>query len=517
MGFSILSINHIAEKNIWDYVINIAGLIIIPLVIYFLSSVYGVRKKERIDKICALNSLSLYCKNLLQEILKLRDNEARRRNALNDYINNPAPENFIKAFYVVRTPTLQYKLTANDYAFTSNQYPALIDLIFEIDSNLKTVTTFITEFNMHSEEAIGKSEENKIRMAKEMLLRLDSFHHNCCIVSYLINQLINAVKIYNTYFFFQDIINLEFSGRMKELLDCATAELDAVYNPAANPWRKTFLENIENPPVKFVFKDILNIIYLKFCGIIDKTKRNFKKKIFAIKIQQDALKIRQAKSSCKPEKIQELHTQYKNILEKFERCKEKLNDAAKMDISLNIQPYKTLMYQINQLISAMKNIFQIIPPERSILLTSEEISQVEINLSFLATNFIPCFNNIFKLLYSYYFPEKDIENINFLSPELNEILDAEYQNKLQAFYKSELYQFIKSYELPFELPEAIQNENGELFVCIKIIPNDKNGIKEVYIYEFLIKTLNLLLNTTLDCYQTIIKCSFIRNSIISNM
>ena len=115
-----------------------------------MSSVYGENKKDRINKIRLLNSLTLYCKNLLQESLKLIQNEARRRNVLQEYISNPTSENFSKAFYLERIPTLQYELFANDYAFTTNQYPPLVDLIFEVNSDLKLVTTAITEFNMHN-------------------------------------------------------------------------------------------------------------------------------------------------------------------------------------------------------------------------------------------------------------------------------------------------------------------------------------------------------------------------------
>ena len=50
MDFSIFSVNNIAEKTLLDYLINIAGMIIIPLVIYFLSSVYQEGKKDREQK-----------------------------------------------------------------------------------------------------------------------------------------------------------------------------------------------------------------------------------------------------------------------------------------------------------------------------------------------------------------------------------------------------------------------------------------------------------------------------------
>jgi len=519
MEFSLFNINHLAEKNFGDYLINILGLIIIPLVIYFLSSVYGVIKKERENRIRALNSLTLYCKNLLQESLKLRNNEARRRNALHDFIKNPSPKNFTKAFYIVRTPSLQYELIANDYAFTVNQYMAVIDLIFEVSSNLKTVTTAVTEFNMLSELAIKQTTDERIKMAKEMLLQLDAFHHHCCILAYIINKLMCAVQIYNSYYFFQDIVNLEFQGRMKEMLDCVEKEMDEFYNPREHQWRVTFIENLENPPVKFSYKDILQIIYLKFCGYVDKNIRIFKKKIYNMKKARTDLKHRNAKSACTAEKIKELNEQYLRILNNYELCKEKLNSLEAINVDLNLQLYKGLMHKLKQMIISMKNIFQILPPERSILLTADEIAQVEINLNFLTTNFIPCFNNIFKFLYLYYFPEKSIEEINFISPELNKIIDKNYQTHLQNFYNSELYNFIEAYdysisnELPFELSGALIDDKEEFCVGIKIIPNqiaNENGIKEVYIYDYIIKIMQLLTETTNDAYETILKCSKIQ-------
>ena len=110
-------------------------------------------------------------------------------------------------------------------------------------------------------------------------------------------------------------------------------------------------------------------------------------------------------------------------------------------------------------------------------LSVEEINQIEINTNFITTNFIPCLNNIFKFLYLYYFPNENIEEINFISPELNKILDINYQEKMQAFSKSELYKFIEAYdysisnELPFELVKGLPDDENR-YVGIKIIPND---------------------------------------------
>ena len=518
MDFSIFSVNNIAEKTLLDYTINIAGMIIIPLVIYFLSSVYQEGKKDREQKIQILNSLTLYCKNLLQEVLKLRNNEERRRNTLNGYIQNPLPENFTKAFYVVRTPSLQYELYTNHFDFTTtHQYFSIVDLIFEINSNLKTITAFITEFNLNSELALKTSKDESIRIANEMLLQLDFFRHQCSILSYIVYQLIRAIKIYNSYYFFQDIINIDFKGKMKQLLDEVQIELDSVYNPKDYEWRNTFIENIENPPVNFTYKDILKNIYLKFCGYIDKKKRLLKQELYEIWKNKEWERLNSVKTLCLPEKIQELNSKYNKILENFSLCEENFHSVETIG-DVNIQLYKGLMKKLNQMITSMNNIYAIFPPERTIMLTFEEINQIEINTNFITTNFIPCLNNIFKFLYLYYFPNENIEEINFISPELNKILDINYQEKMQAFSKSELYKFIEAYdysisnELPFELVKGLQDDENR-YVGIKIIPNDiaiKNGIKEVFLHEFVIKSINLLVEITNDVYMTILKCSKIK-------
>ena len=518
MDFSIFCINNVSDKTLLDYIINIAGMIIIPVVIYFLSSVYQEGKKDRERKIQSLNSLTLYCKNLLQEVLKLRNNEERRRNALNDYIKNPQLENFTKAFYIVRTPTLQYELYANHFDFTTtHQYFSIVDLIFEINSNLKTVTAFITEFNLNSELALKTASEERIKIAKEMLLQLDFFRHQCSILSYIVYQLINAIKIYNSYYFFQDIINIDFKGKMKQLLDEVNVELDRVYNPRDCEWRNTFIENIENPPVNFTCKDVLKNTYLKFCGHIDKKKRLLRQELYAIWKKKECQKLNTAKTLCLPEKIQELNTGYKKILENFDLCEEIFHSIETIG-DINIQLYKGLIKKLKQIVTAMKNIFAIFPPERTTMLSLEEIAQIEINTNFITTNFIPCLNNIFKFLYLYYFPNENTEEINFINPKLNEILDAGYQEKLQAFSNSELYKFIEAYdysishELPFELEKGLQDDKN-LYVGIKIMPNDiakGNGIKAAYLHEFVIKSINLLVETTNDAYLTILKNSRIK-------
>ena len=511
MNFSLFSFSQVAEKTFWDYAINILGLIIIPLVIYFLSSVYGENKKDRINKIRLLNSLTLYCKNLLQESLKLINNEARRRSALQEYINNPTPENLSRAFYIARTPTLQYELFANDYAFTTNEYPPLVDLIYEVNSNLKLVTTAITEFNLHSELAF-KNRDDSINIAQEMLLQLDDFHHKRSILSYIITLLMHAVQVYNSYYFFQNIIDLQFTGRMKEYIDSVTQEIQDFYGSQEPNWLNTMhknIENIDNPPILFSIRGF----YYKFCRFFDKNYRNIKKAVY-LKLKEIRLKnFRKAKTACTNEKIKEIHEQYAKILSNYELCKEKYNSLTVINTSANLQLYKGLMLKLSQIIAAMKNIFKILPPERTILLTQEEITQVEINLNFITTNFIPCFNNIFKFLYLFVFPGSNIENIHFLSKELNEIIDENYLNTLHNFGTSELYAFIEAFdysisnELPFELSGYLKDENG-LYVGIKIIPNQKakeNGIKEFFIYDFVINSMNLLINTANGMYEFIIK------------
>ena len=66
--------------------------------------------------------------------------------------------------------------------------------------------------------------------------------------------------------------------------------------------------------------------------------------------------------------------------------------------------------------------------------------------------------------------------------------------------------------MPFELVKGLQDDENK-YVGIKIIPNDiaiKNGIKEVFLHEFVIKSINLLVEITNDVYMTILKCSKIK-------
>lgn len=455
MNFSFFSFNQIAEKTQWDYIINILGLIIIPMVIYFLSSVYGENKKDRINKIRLLNSLTLYCKNLLQESLKLINNEERRRNVLQEYINNPNTENQSKAFYLVRVPSLQYELYANDFAFTTNQYPPLVDLIYEVNSELKVILTAINEFNLRAEYAM-KNKDESIKIAQEMLLQLDAFHHQRSILAFIINSLMRAIQIYNSYYFFQDILDLQFSGRMKEYLDNVTQEINEFYGNKEPNWLTTLIENIENidnPPMLFSIRGI----YYRFCGFIDRIYRNFKKCIYLKLKEIKNKKVRTVKTACTKEKIKELQEQYDKILSNYELCKEKYKSITLLDKTLDTQLYNGLMNRLELLITAMKTVFKILPPERKLLLNKDEFTQVEINLNFIATNFIPGLNSVFKFLYLYAFPNKNADDINFLSPEVNDILDDNYQKTLQLFGNSELYKFLEAYdycisnELPFQL------------------------------------------------------------------
>lgn len=116
----------------------------------------------------------------------------------------------------------------------------------------------------------------------------------------------------------------------------------------------------------------------------------------------------------------------------------------------------------------------------------------------------------------YYFPFENIENINFLSPELNKIIDTSYQIKLQSFYNSDFYRFIEAYdysisnELPFILSRVAYDDNDNKYVGIKVVPNPSaldKGVKELFIHDFLIKSINLLVLTTSDMYELILKCT----------
>ena len=136
----------------------------------------------------------------------MRQNEARRRNALLQFIKEPSAENYSNAFYIVRTPSLKYDIFAGDYAFVSDKFPQLLNNIFEIYSRLKTIITYISDANRFGDIGASKKTAEQINLAKMLLISLDDFHRNCNWLIFYIDHLLQCIKVYNCSYFFQKLV-----------------------------------------------------------------------------------------------------------------------------------------------------------------------------------------------------------------------------------------------------------------------------------------------------------------------
>ena len=90
-----------------------------------------------------------------------------------------------------------------------------------------------------------------------MYYSLDDFHKKLNILIYLIDKILLSIKVYDSSFFHQKLVVIQFAGVVKELVDNAIKELDEI-NKFRNPnWRDSFIDSPDNPPIKLTFKDII--------------------------------------------------------------------------------------------------------------------------------------------------------------------------------------------------------------------------------------------------------------------
>ena len=496
-------------KTFLDYFLDISGSILIPLAIFFIGTIWINCEKERKDKINRLNYLTIYSHNLIHECVKLRQNEARRRNALLQFIKEPSAENYSNAFYIVRTPSLKYDIFAGDYAFVSDKFPQLLNNIFEIDSRLKTIITYISDANRFGDIGASKKTAEQINLAKMLLISLDDFHRNCNWLIFYIDHLLQCIKVYNCSYFFQKLVLIVFQGPVKEVIDNAVNELDDI-NKFRNPnWKDGLIDDPENPPIKLNLKDYAYIYYLKTMSKIEDYVKKSRKYLY--KHENDKFLKEQitTKSFYSNEEIADLNIKYTKELENFTKNKE-LFESLNINKGENYFFYKGYMRRMEQMIVASKEIFRIFPPERNTLLMPEEIYQTTIYLNYMVTNFIPALNNIFQFLIKHFNPDEDIDDVNFLSKKLNNYTPPGYVEYLQKFYDSDFFQFTEGFDnsisngLPFELFTHERDKDGTKMPGIQILQYCGENKQGYTVHGWTVTALNSLNKICREVYNMII-------------
>lgn len=508
MNFSLLNFAGSGSSQI-DSWINIIGMIIVPLVIFFVGNIFIEAEKQRKAQIRALDYLTLHYHQMLQECLKLTNNEKRRKNCLENFINQPTAENYKKAFYIVKTPSLSLKIFAGDYTFTISDYPQLINLIFEIDSVLENILSYIHESNRQGDIAANLPRDKQVEFAQRSYDGLDDFHNRLNILIYLIDTILLSVKVYNALYFHQKLVVIQYAGTVKEVVDNAIKELDDI-NKFRNPnWKDSFIDSPNNPPIKLTIKDVIYVCYLKTMCYFDEKINNIRNYYYNHENNKFIESQLITHSFYSEEQIKMLNEKYKKELENFQINKEKF-DSLNLKIDENYFLYKGYIRRLEQIVLAVKDIFSLFPPDRKKLLLEEEIYKVKINLDYIVTNYIATINNLFQFMVKHFNPKEDIKSLSFLSEKLKNYVAPGYFEHLKEFAELDFYKFTEafdesiSYGLPFELATFEKNEKGEKMPGVMILQYGGTNQHGFTIHEYLLLALGNLNKIATNVYDMII-------------
>lgn len=503
-----ISLFNIAESGSSQWV-NIVGMIIVPIAIFIVGNIIFEAEKQRKSQIRALDYLTLHFHQMLQECLKLTNNEKRRKACLEKFINEPTDENYKNAFYLVRTPSLSFKIFAGDYTFTTSSYPQLINLIFEIDSVMENILSYIHEANRQGDIAANLSSDEQVEYAQRMYYSLDDFHRRLNILIYLIDKILLSIRVYNSSFFHQKLVYIQFAGVVKELVDNAIKELDDI-NKFKNPnWRDSFIASPDNPPIKLTLKDIIYVGYLKVMCWFDTKINNLRKYYYNHENKKFLEEQIITHSFYSEDQIKQLNEKYQEELDNFQKNKDKF-DSLDLKKGENYFLYKGYIRRLEQIVLAAKEIFSMFPPERNRLLLADEIYKAKIYLDYIVVNFIPTMNNLFQFMVKHFNPNEDIEDISFLSEKLKNYVAPGYFEHLQKLTETDFYKFHEGYDesisygLPFELSTCETNEQGERMPGVLILQYRGENKTGFYLHEYILLALGNLNKIAANVYDMII-------------
>lgn len=495
-----------SESSQW---VNIVGMIVVPILIFIIGNIVLEAEKLRKSQIRALDYLTLHFHQMLQECLKLTNNEKRRKACLEKFINEPTAENYKNAFYLVRTPSLSFKIFAGDYTFTTSNYPQLINLIFEIDSVMENVLSYIHESNRQGDIAANLPSDKQVEYAQRMYYSLDDFHKKLNILIYLIDKILLSIKVYNSSFFHQKLVVIQFAGVVKELVDNAIKELDDI-NKFRNPnWRDSFIDSPDNPPIKLTFIDIIYVGYLKTMCWFDTKINNIRKYYYNHENKKFLQEQIITHSFYSEEQIKQLNDKYQEEINNFQNNKDRF-DSLDLKKSENYFLYKGYVRRLEQIVLAAKEIFSMFPPERNRLLIADEIYKAKIYLDYIVVNFVPTMNNLFQFMVKHFNPNEDIEDISFLSEKLKNYVAPGYFEHLQKLTKTDFYKFHEgfdesiSYGLSFELATYETNEQGKRMPGVQILQYRGTNQYGHTIHEYILSALGNLNKIAKNVYDMII-------------
>ena len=81
---------------------------------------------------------------------------------------------------------------------------------------MENVLSYVHESNRQGDIAANLPSDKQVEYAQRMYYSLDDFHKKLNILIYLIDKILLSIKVYNSSFFHQKLVVIQFAGVVKE-------------------------------------------------------------------------------------------------------------------------------------------------------------------------------------------------------------------------------------------------------------------------------------------------------------
>lgn len=440
MSISLLTINS-QNPEFADRAINFLGMVIIPLILWFISSVIIESNKRKDEEIQKLNYLTLNTHNLINEAVNIKLFIERKKSFILKYIENPSIENFNAAFSLQEFPTLIYDIFPQDYVFTAKNHANIVHFILYVQTRIKDIACKIQDFNRIGILVKDKSDDEKRKGADVLLAILEDLKYNCNLLLFCLCSVDKNVQCYNYNFLFEQLISIDLDQLQQSELKKAEQEIDERNKYACPNWRAGLVKTPDENPTKLNFRGRCYILFLFVWGAWQKFKKSFliaRNKLIYEKFKPKPTTYKVVYSE---ETINTLIQNAKNIQNQILSCFQKL---CKLEVSNpeNIKRINYFFKRVYQMVGACQNIYTVFPPARNTILLEDERTNVKINLDFLVQNFFLCLNELCKFTIKQIDLDVDVNEIKWNSDKIQKYIPEEYYKEL---YESDFIKFSIAY------------------------------------------------------------------------
>lgn len=266
----MLLINVDIYKDIFDLIWGWGGLlgaIAIPIMVWYFGSSRAEKIKNKKQQVEALNYLAISSNRYLKYILGLYSLEEVTRNQMQVFLQNPNEFTKMVAFQEMIPPMINFEVKLQNYAFTVENEPILLDLLLKFMQFFEDVMVNINYMNSDM-NLIHKPDIplEKFQQIADGYLRknLDTWLFKIHMCSYVLCRLIYEIKNYEKYLSNETILCIDYSDEIKQHLENAVRYLNTVIGN--DIWQNDFQKS-ENFNSNKTFKYRLEFFLQKFFSI----------------------------------------------------------------------------------------------------------------------------------------------------------------------------------------------------------------------------------------------------------